>query len=244
MKVMHKLNLIDKIGRELQRRFSYGEIDHFLAAFNIQGPPLNTLGYNSKWVYSKEALKGQSDSKVLKIAEELEIDFKDNNIRGIIAPTIWQDKNEFKLFISHLAKNKDKALRLKEELAKFHISGFVSHEDVLPDKEWQIEIERALNHMDAILCIHTKGFSDSFWTQQEVGFALGKGVKVISFKMDGEDPKGFIANKQAILWRKRKADAVASEICEILKKSPETESKMTAVDASFKEDKYDDEIPF
>jgi hypothetical protein len=46
--------------------------------------------------------------------------------------------------------------------------------------------------MDAFLAIHTPGFKDSFWTQQEIGFAVGRGVKIISFKM-GEDPTGFIS---------------------------------------------------
>jgi hypothetical protein len=51
--------------------------------------------------------------------------------------------------------------------------------------------------MDAFLAIHTEGFSKSVWTQQEIGFAGARGVKIISFKM-GEDPTGFISKHQAL----------------------------------------------
>jgi hypothetical protein len=57
---------------------------------------------------------------------------------------------------------------------------------------WQDEVERALFTMDALFAVHTPGFSKSVWSQQEIGFALGRGVKVISFKM-GENPTGFIS---------------------------------------------------
>ena len=69
LRVSDKLALIDKIGRELQSRFGYAEIDAFLAEFDIK-PPGN-VGVNSKWVYSKLARKGISDQTILKIAEEL-----------------------------------------------------------------------------------------------------------------------------------------------------------------------------
>jgi hypothetical protein len=54
----------------------------------------------------------------------------------------------------------------------------VAHEDIHPTLEWQVEIERALYNMDAFLAIHTPGFKDSFWTQQEIGFAVGRGMKI------------------------------------------------------------------
>ena len=61
-------------------------------------------------------------------------------------------------------------LKLKDALKAYHISSFVAHEDIMPTLPWQIEIERALNTMDAMLAIHTKGFSESSWTQQEIGW--------------------------------------------------------------------------
>lgn len=190
MRVSDKLALIDKVGRELQSRFRYDEIDTFLAEYNISPP--GQVGYNSKWVYSKAALQGTPTDTLLKIAEELDINVPRGHANASVLPRNWKDSKHFRLFISHIAKEKDKATRLKGCLRQYAISGFVAHEDIHPTLEWQREIERALYAMDAFVAIHTNGFSKSVWTQQEVGFAVGRGVKIISLKM-GEDPTGFIS---------------------------------------------------
>ena len=43
----------------------------------------------------------------------------------------------------------------------------------------------------------TETFHDSDWTDQEVGFAFGRGVPIISVRM-GKDPYGFIGKFQAL----------------------------------------------
>lgn len=72
MKVIERLSLIDRIGRELQSRMSYGEIDTYLKAHgvDIKKP---TSGVNSKWVYSKELLADESEDLIIRIADELEV---------------------------------------------------------------------------------------------------------------------------------------------------------------------------
>jgi hypothetical protein len=81
--------------------------------------------------------------------------------------------------------------------------------------------------MDAFLAMHTVGFSQSVWTQQEIGFALGRGGKIISLRM-GEDPSGFIAKHQALSRRDRKAEEIAHDINNILAASPQTATKLLA----------------
>jgi hypothetical protein len=51
--------------------------------------------------------------------------------------------------------------------------------------------------MDGFVAIMTDGFHDSFWTDQEVGFALACGVPVIALRM-GKDPYGFLGKFQAL----------------------------------------------
>jgi TIR domain len=147
------------------------------------------------------------------------------------APRNWQGTNKFRLFISHIAKHKDRATRLRACLALYAISGFVAHEDIHPTLEWEQEIERALYTMDAFLAIHTLGFKDSFWTQQEIGFAVGRSVKIISFKM-GEDPTGFISKHQALPRRGRTAEEIAREVDAILAADPLTAGKLDAAKRS------------
>jgi signal recognition particle subunit SEC65 len=241
MKVSQRLKLIDKIGRELQARYSYSDIDAFLQGFGIE-PSNTTMGYNSKWLYSKEAIKSIDNAKIIAIAQELEIDLVSPEIKGVMPPDIWDGGKEFRLFLSHLAIHKDKANRLKGTLAQYHISAFVAHEDIHPTREWQNEIEKALHTMDAMLAIHTKGFSQSIWTQQEIGFALGRGVKILSLRLE-EDPQGFISKHQAILRRGRNAEGIAEEINTILLNDTFTKSKMAEVRSAHQKIE-DDEIPF
>jgi TIR domain len=241
MRVTDKLVLIDKIGRALQAKFGYHEIDSFLAAFKID-PPSNVV-VNSKWVYSKAALQGVQTDTLLKIAEELGVDAPRSSGAVATAPKNWRNTNRFRLFISHISKDKDKATRLKDCLAPYAISGFVAHEDILPTLEWQSEIERALYAMDAFIAIHTPGFSASFWTQQEIGFTVARGAKIISFKM-GEDPTGFISKHQALARRRRTAEEIAAEIDSLLSADDLTAAKLLDAKKANGLIAAEDEIPF
>ena len=92
-----------------------------------------------------------------------------------------------RIFISHIAKHKVMATELKERLTELGVASFVAHEDIEPTAEWQTEIERALFSMDILIALLTEGFNESNWTDQEVGFALGRHVPVICISR-GETP--------------------------------------------------------
>lgn len=235
MRVAEKLAIIDRVARVLQARYTYSEIDVYLAEFGVETP--DNFGINSKWVYSKEALKGVNSSTIAKIVEDLDLGSTMAVAAAHLPPHNWTKAKEFRLFISHIAKDKDKATRLKACLKQYGISGFVAHEDIHPTLEWQREIERALYCMDAMVTIHTVGFSQSFWTQQEIGFAIGRGTKVISLRM-GEDPTGFISKQQALSRGRRRAEEIAQEVDKLLEDDERTRDKLLAARSN------GDEIPF
>ncbi len=222
MRVVDRLALIDRIGRELQARFSFGEIKTYLDAFDVTAPA--PYG-NSKWVYSKDILSGAPEETVVRIAEELEITAPGSAGRIAAPPENWKDERFLRLFISHISVEKEKATRLKECLASYGISGFVAHEDIHPTLEWQREIERGLATMEAFVPILTKGFRNSLWTQQECGWAAARGVKIISLRM-GEDPPGFLSREQALSRGRRDAVAIAGEIARLLKDDPRTAPRL------------------
>ncbi len=242
MRVRQRIDLLDKIARELQARYGYDDINVFLSSFSLD-PPTDYNGPNSKWSYSKYALAGARDEILLKIADELEVSIPSMSSSLLAPPVEWPDATVFRLFISHLAKHKERAVRIKEELWSYKISCFVAHEDIAPTLGWQEQIERALFAMDAMLTIHTDGFSESVWTQQEIGVAIGRGVKIISLKLEREDPKGFIAKNQAILRRGRTADDIAGEIVSILTNDPLTKARYAQVNSQDRTSDPD-EIPF
>ncbi len=109
---------------------------------------------------------------------------------------IWSDSG-FRVFLSHKTEAKLETAELKQALKLYGISCFVAHEDIHPTHEWQYEIENALSSMDALVALMTEEFHDSNWTDQEVGFAFGRGVPIIAVRL-GKDPYGFIGKFQAL----------------------------------------------
>jgi len=109
---------------------------------------------------------------------------------------VWGESG-YRVFLSHKSDVKKKTAELRDQLAAFGISAFVAHESIHPTKEWQDEIENSLSTMDAFVALLSKTFHDSDWTDQEVGFALARGIPVISVKLD-RDPYGFIGKFQAL----------------------------------------------
>lgn len=109
---------------------------------------------------------------------------------------IWGDAG-FRVFLSHKAEVKKETTAIKDGLRLFGISGFVAHEDIHPTKAWQEEIENALASMDGFVALMTEGFHDSVWTDQEVGYAVARGVPIVAVRL-GKDPYGFIGRFQAL----------------------------------------------
>jgi hypothetical protein len=97
--------------------------------------------------------------------------------------------------------------------------------------------------MDAFIAVHTPNFSKSIWTQQEIGFAVGRNIKIISIKM-GEDPTGFISKNQALPRKNRTAEEIASEINSLLLADEETAGKIKAAKKAADSKKELDKIQF
>ena len=239
MKVTDRFEAIDKIGRELQRRFGYSEIDMYFAQFGVQPPP-DGVGANSKWVYSKAALASAPLEIVARIADDLDLGSLAQLSAQANPPSIWRGITYLRVFLSHISKDKAKATRLRECLKPYGIQAFVAHEDIEPTKEWQGEIERGLMSMEAFVSIHTAGFSKSIWTQQEIGVALGRGVKIVALRM-GEDPTGFISKHQALSRGNKTAEAVAKELSDLFAADERTARRLQDAQASLQKD---EEIPF
>lgn len=117
----------------------------------------------------------------------------------------------FRLFISHLTKDKIAARNLKICIKAYGIDCFVAHEDIRVSKEWEVEIENALFSMDALCAIVTPNFRNSDWCDQEVGIALGqkKAVLPISKKMM---PYGFFGKYQALKSNEKNANEIAKAL--------------------------------
>jgi hypothetical protein len=221
MKPLQKIKLINDIGKELQKRMTFTEIDSYFQTYGI--PTNHTPSFLSKYVYVKEVLPKVSDEIIIELATELEISHNFESKLPIVkdnSTTFWK-AGHFKLFISHLSSFKKTVSHLKISLEKYGISAFVAHEDIEPAKEWQDEIEKGLFTMDALCAVLMPGFKESNWTDQEIGVAIGRGVLIIPIKKEC-DPYGFIGKYQGLQAVGKNIDEVATEIFEILTKNPKT----------------------
>lgn len=138
--------------------------------------------------------------------------------------SFWKE-GEFRLFLSHLSEHKEVTSRLAASLSSYGISAFVAHEDIEPTKEWEEEIRRALATCDALACLLTEGFNSSKWTDQEVGFVMGRGALVIPVRL-GLDPYGFMGRFQGYQGAGKDPLELARGIVEILARHPLTATKM------------------
>ena len=109
---------------------------------------------------------------------------------------LWEE-GDFRLFMTHKSEVKREAKKLKDILRYYGVSAFVAHEDIHPTKAWQDEIENVLATMDGFVALMTLDFHDSDWTDQEVGYALARGVPIIALRLE-RDPYGFLGKFQAL----------------------------------------------
>jgi TIR domain-containing protein len=132
--------------------------------------------------------------------------------------SVW-DEDKFRLFISHTSEHKQDVASLKRGLATFGIDAFVAHDDIEPSREWQVDIEDALATCDAIAAWLTPDFPESRWTDQEVGFCVGRTIQVIPVQM-GINPYGFISRYQALPGAGRGPLDISQAIAEAVAGNP------------------------
>lgn len=131
----------------------------------------------------------------------------------------------FRLFLSHVSKHKVAVSKLKDGLALHGIAAFVAHEDIEPSLQWRDEIELGLRSMHALAALVTPDFHASSWTDQEIGWALGRGILVVPIRL-GQDPYGFAGKVQPITGNLDRLEGLAAPILKSLLTNPQTHGEM------------------
>ena len=187
---------------------------------------LEQFGFETEWRWEGDAksyvvhcIKNNSDGKLAAL---------DHYLMGHSRPDEepWED-GRFRLFLSHLAQHKATAHALKSHLRFYGMDAFVAHDDIQPGKEWQLVIESALHSCDALVGLLHTGFRESDWCDQEVWFALGRGVPVVPLHFDLY-PYGFFGSVQAIINAgAQEAKPLARNLTMILLHDKRTADKLT-----------------
>lgn len=133
---------------------------------------------------------------------------------------------DLRLFLSHSSRHNAGAAQLKRALAHYGIEGFVAHEDIQPNREWQRVIEAALRSCDGCVALLHREFPASNWCDQEVGFALCRNVPVVPVQF-GRQPYGFLGKVQSLPGTDVKPDDLARRVARSLLLDPRTGASLT-----------------
>ena len=104
------------------------------------------------------------------------------------------------VFLSYNHDNRVLAGRVKQRLEKLGFAAFLAHEDIEVSEKWRSEILKHLDSCSGMLAIVTENFSKSAWTNQEVGFLMGRNKPIVSlaFGIPTKSLPGLLEELQAI----------------------------------------------
>ncbi len=190
-----------------------------------------SLPWSNEWQGTKEAyllhmIDEAPDKSLIELAQHVGFHFNQPSAPRV-EPPFWQ-KNVFRVFVGHLAVHRAFAGELQEALLPYGISCFVAHNDIEPTAEWQTQIETALATCHALVALLHKGFHASNWTDQEIGFAMGRGVPAFTVRF-GEDPYGFLGRFQGFNGNGKDTSVLARELFEAYRKHKQTQRQMSDV---------------
>ena len=208
----------DRLGKE-----DYSLIDVTLKQFS--------LPWSDDWRGEKNShvvnMVGEApDETLIDLAQHVGFSFEMVTVPRI-DPPFWR-KGMLRLFVSHLATYRAFVAELQTALLDFGISGFVAHNDIEPTQDWQTQIETALATCDALVALLHPDFHVSNWTDQEIGFAMGRGVPTYAVRF-GQDPYGFIGRFQAFNGNAKQAIVLARELFDAYRKNKQTQRRMSEV---------------
>lgn len=216
-----RVRLICGIGKRLNGE-SWTIIDLTLRQFGL---PTSDIYSGSGESYVIEMIDRADDNDLISLGTQLGVETEPVYSATVSLPAFWEP-GHFRLFISHLADHREYAGDTQHALRSFGISSFVAHADIKPTKDWQEEIQSALASCDALLALMHPGFHNSEWTDQEIGYAMGRQVLIVTVDL-GTAPYGFISKFQAITRSKSAPSTLSTELFGILARHPNTMKRMS-----------------
>jgi hypothetical protein len=158
-----------------------------------------------------------------------------------MSPDFWKE-GSLKLFLSHLTSNKERMSHLKASFDQWGVCAFVAHEDIEPTREWRNEVEAALETMEVMVVLVEPGIKGSDWCCQEIGYALGRKIKIVPLRA-GLDPFGFFGKYQGIQVKGKIPSIVAENVvCTLLKKPKHRTQLLQCIGKSFASLKSDTKV--
>ena len=214
-----RIKLITEIANRLGKE-EWTLIDLTLKQFGF--PTLSSWD-DSKGAYIIAMINDAPPETLTDLGKHVDFEINDNPHKNVV-PAFWV-KARLRMFITHLAAHRGIAAELQQALHPYGISCFVAHNDIVPTEEWLTQIEVALSTCDILVTMLHPEFHNSNWTDQEIGFAMGRGVPVFGVRY-GQDPYGFIGRFQAFNGLGKASATVARELFVACRKNKQTQNTM------------------
>ncbi len=156
---------------------------------------LDPYDNNGEFTFA-DSIREISDSDLIEmysIVTDTDVDDVDAYI-DTTNSSLWKS-GYVRVFLSHSAAHKQFIGHVADELAVSGIHAFVAHDTMEYEEPWQDQIEHGLRTMQAFVAIIHPEFLPSAWCQQQVGWALGRGVPRNAIRYPS-DPAGFVGRTQ------------------------------------------------
>lgn len=220
MKPGDRVKTIKRVA-DLMAPWDWTDIDLTLEQFGL--PTSDSWDGNDRRGYVVQMVRNAQDGPLVDllgfVSPDQETDLDLNS-----QPSPWLP-GYFKLFGSHITADKEFVSQVKRQLGRWAVDLFVAHQDIKPSKQWVAEIELALDSCDALAAFLTAGFHESYWTDQEVGYATRRRVPIIPICM-GAMPYGFMARNQGLRAEKLDPAELAEAIFMTLAANPLTAGRL------------------
>ena len=200
-------------------------IDLILKQF---GFPVSDQWSGDKKNYVIQMIGASKDIDLIELGQHFGMQFGDSSsIEGTVMPSYWQE-GQLRVFVSHLTAHREQASNLQTAMSRYGMSGFVAHNDIHPTSEWLIEVETALATCDLLVALIHPNFIHSAWCDQEIGYALGRGLPVFAVQC-GADPHGFVGRFQAFSGNGKVPAGIAKEVFEAAMTHKKLRAKMANI---------------
>jgi hypothetical protein len=215
-----RIKLIKEIADRLANE-DWALIDLTLSQF---GFPTSSTWSGGIHTYVLEHVGVGEDARLAELAEHLGYTVEQTGTSSIADPAFWKP-GCLRVFLSHLSAHRAFTAELQSALLEYGITSFVAHNDIEPTLEWQTEIETALRTCHALVALLHQNFHASNWTDQEIGYVMGRGLPAFSIRL-GQDPYGFIGRFQGFNGNGKSAAQLATELFNAYRSNKQTREQL------------------
>lgn len=195
MKPGERIRLITEAMKSLESR-DWSEAQLILDQFGFDTYEWSGFGDFEPRTYFVDQLKKGADGPITEIHTYLMGDDAEPSSQ-LVSDRPWGIQ-PVSVFLSHCHEDAKFAGSVKSILnARYGMDAFVAHADIEPSESWRGVIKNALASCHLMVAIIHPGFHASQWCDQEVGWAMGRGIPILPVRHEGVPRRdGFIEEHQ------------------------------------------------